>query len=254
MRYLSVLLTLIVMLLPAVSKAQFYRVYGYETMEQGEIEVVMWNSAVVQSDGTLSYFGNEVSRDGLWAHSLEVEYGMTDRLTLAVRADFMDPRGGAFKFVRVRSVFLRYRFGESGEYFFDPAIFLEYSLPRASFEEAEELEMRIILERELSEEFVLRLNPVFKMATSGHEVQEGLEFEYAGGIYYQGYHKVQPGLEIYGEAGELSRLEPFNHQGIVLFPTLDIHLGEFHWHIGAGFGLTDESDDVTIKSILSYGF
>lgn len=254
MRYLFSVLTLTAILLPTISQAQFYKVYGYETLEQGEIEGVLWNSYIPKSDGAISYFGKPASRKGLWGHSLELEYGLTDQLTLAARADFMDPKGGSFKYIQARAILLHYRFGEPGEYFFNPAVLLEYSIPRSSYSPTEELELRLILEREFGESITLRLNPIFKMATSGPESEEGAEFEYAAGIYYSQSHIIQPGLEIYGEIGELSRPEPFEQQGFALFPSLNLHLGNFHWNLGVGFGITDESDDITVKSILSYGF
>lgn len=238
---------------PVESRAQFYKVYGYETLEQGEIEGVVWNSYVAEADGSFSFFGEQVSRNGLWAHSAEVEYGATDRLMLAARADFLDPPDESFKHIGSRAIFLRYRFGEPGGSFFDPAILLEYNLPRSSYSDSEKLEMRVILERSFGD-VMLRLNPIVEKATSGSEVEEGLEFAYAAGIYYNGYDEFRPGLEVYGEAGKLSDLEPLKEQEIVVFPTLDFHVASLHWHIGVGFGITDESDDVTFKSILSYGF
>lgn len=254
MRSILMFLTFLALLLPAVVSAQFYKVYGYETTEKGETEVVLWNSYVAQSEGELAYFDKLVDRDGLWAHSLEIEHGFTERLTLAARVDFLDPQEGDFEYVRFKTIFFHYRFGEPGGSLFDPAILLEYSLPRANYPESEELELRLILERKLGKKMILRLNPIFAMATSGHEVQEGLEFEYAAGIYFNASHSVQPGLEIYGEMGELRDPEPFDKQGLFLFPTVNLHIWELHWNLGVGFGLTEESDDFTVKSILAYGF
>lgn len=241
------------LLLSPKSKAQLYKVYGYDTAEQGEVEAVLWNSYVAQSDGTHAFFGDTVDREGLWAHTLEMEVGLTDRLMIAGYLDLLDPAGESPSFTRSRAVFLRYRFAESGEFFFDPAVYAEYYVPRSSYRSTETLELRLILERRLGV-FDLRLNPIFEKATSGEEIEEGVEFEYAAGIYFGGFDAVQPGLEFHGEAGEFSGFEPTAEQTHYLFPTLDAELGKLEWHLGAGVGLTDASDDVTIKSILSYEF
>ncbi|MFB6274012.1 MAG: hypothetical protein ABEL51_14070, partial [Salinibacter sp.] len=167
--------------------------------------------------------------------------------------DFQDPKGEPLSHTRSRAVFLRYRFAEEGTFFFDPAVYVEYYVPRSSHKSSETLEVRLILERALGD-FNLRLNPIFEKVTSGEEIEEGVEFEYAGGIYYGGIEAVRPGLELHGEAGEFSGFEPTSEQTHYVFPTVDFEIGDVEWHLGAGFGLTDASDGVTVKSILSYEF
>ena len=235
------------------SEAQLYKVYGYDTAEQGEVEVVLWNSYVAQSDGTHAYFGDTVDREGLWAHTVELEVGLTDRLMIAGYLDFQDPAGESLSFTRSRAVFLRYRFAETGEFFFDPAVYAEYYVPRSSYRSSETLEIRLILERAFGD-VDLRLNPIFEKKTSGEDIEEGIEFEYAAGMYYGGLEALRPGLEVHGEAGEFSGFESTAEQTHYLFPTVDVEIGELEWHLGAGVGLTEASDDVTIKSILSYEF
>jgi len=105
------------------------------------------------------------------------------------------------------------------------------------------------------------LNPIFEKKVSGPEVVEGMEFNYALGIYYLNndegiyYSKgltILPGIEFYGKMGELADLKEFNDQKHYIFPTLDFIIGQrLQWHTGAGIGLTDASDNLTIKSILS---
>jgi len=251
--YFVPILALWALLLVSDSEAQLYKVYGWDTAEQGEVELVLWNSYIAQSSGRRAFFDKTVDREGLWAHTLEVEVGLTDRLMLAGYLDFRDPEGESFSFVRSRAVFLRYRFAEKGEFLFDPAVYLEYYVPRSSYEDSEKIEVRLILERALGD-FDLRLNPIFEKKTSGEDIEEGVEFEYRTGIYYGAFEIVQPGLEFHGEAGEFNGFEPVAEQTHLVFPTVDFEIGEVEWHLGAGFGLTDPSDDVTIKSILSYEF
>ena len=175
-------------LLVFVSSAfpQFFKVYGWKTRAQNEVELVLYNTVVVESDLTSSFFGKEVSKEGLWSHSIEAEYGVTDRLTVALYFDFEDPKGGSFKHYRTRAVVFRYRFGDKGGFFMDPAIYVEYYIPRKSYKDYEELEIRLILERDFGH-FRLNLNPMVEKKTSGSEVNEGLEFNYAIGFYYRKY-------------------------------------------------------------------
>jgi len=63
---------------------------------------------------------------------------------------------------------------------------------------------------------------------------------------------IQPGIEFYGKMGEISDFKPSGEQQHYIFPTLDFFIGKrLHWHTGIGFGLTDASNKITFKSILS---
>lgn len=253
MRRLLIVVALFALTAGAESRAQLYKVYGYETAEKGEVEAVLWTSYVAQSDNSHAYFGDVVKREGLWAHTLEMEVGLTDQFMIAGYLDFQDPKGESFSYTRSRAVFLRYRFATEGAFFFDPAVYAEYYVPRSSFSGSETLEVRLILERTLGN-VNLRLNPIFEKTTSGDEIEEGIEFEYAAGLYYEGFEPVRPGLEFHGETGEFSGFEAGSEQTHLVVPTVDFELGKIEWHLGAGLGLTDASDDVTLKSILSYEF
>lgn len=233
---------------------QFFKVYGYGTRAENEAEIVLWNTYIADSDLNMTFFGKPVEREGLWAHSIELEYGITDRLTIAAYLDFEDPPGRSFQYTRARAVFFRYRFADKGSFFIDPAIYIEYYVPRKSYEDSEELEIRLILEKDIGNVRII-LNPMFEKKTSGSEVNEGLEFNYAFGIYYRKYRSIQPGLEFFGKMGEISDFKPRNQQRHWVFPTVDFRFGPgFHWQIGAGWGLTDAADSLTIKSIFSYEF
>jgi hypothetical protein len=253
MRRLLIVVALFALTAGTESRAQLYKVYGYDTAEQGEVEAVLWTSYVAQSDNPHAFFGETVEREGLWAHTLEMEVGLTDRLMIAGYLDFQDPKGKSFSYTRARAVFLRYRFAKEGAFFFDPAVYAEYYVPRSSYSGSETLEVRLILERAFGN-VNLRLNPIFEKATSGDEIEEGVEFEYAAGLYYEGLDALRPGLEFHGETGEFSGFESGSEQTHLVVPTVDFELGEVEWHLGAGLGLTDASDDVTLKSILSYEF
>ena len=110
----SVFLTLGVLLAAPAAQARHFKVYGYDTLKAGELELVYWTDYVADSDSTMRFFDKTgVERDGLWAHTFELEYGVTDRWTLAAYADFEQPAGEALEFIQARVVAARYRFGES---------------------------------------------------------------------------------------------------------------------------------------------
>lgn len=254
-RFLSlIVIALSFLWITGEASAQLYKVYGWSTPEQGEIELVYWTSFIASSDLSYQFFDKEVNRDNLWAHSFEVEYGITDRFTVAAYFDFEDPADASFRYIRTRAVFFRYRFLEKGQRFIDPAIYVEYYIPSREYADYEELEVRLILEKDVGDLRVV-FNPMFEKKTSGSESQEGFEFNYAVGIYYRKYNMLQPGIEFYGKTGELSHFKSWDEQRHHIFPTLDLRFGRgMHWHGGVGFGLTNGSDKLTFKSIFSVEF
>ena len=236
-----------------VAEARDFKVYGYKTPHEGEVELVYWVDYFARANQDYSYFGKPVNKDGLWRHTAEIEYGVTDRWTLAYYADFEQPSGEDFKYVQSRAVFLRYRLFEPAQRFLDPAIYLEYYLPVHSYRENEHLEARIILEKNVGPVQV-RLNPIFDKNLSGKEdVKEGMEFEYAMGVYLKTLEALKLGLEFFGEMGQIGNTKKLDDQEHFIFPTLKMDL-PMHVEVetGVGFGLTDHSDDLVIKGIFSY--
>jgi hypothetical protein len=232
------------------AQARDFKVYGYKTPDQGEVELVYWWDYFVQSDMSYEYFGKVLKKEGLQRHSFEIEYGLTDHWTVSAYADFEKPEDGNFEYVQARAVVTRYRFFEAGERLMDSAVYVEYYLPYKKYRENEKIETRVILEKNFGPLAVI-LNPILDKNLSGDDVEEGMEFEYAAGIYYQVTPWLKPGVEFYGEMGELSDLKPKDKQEHFIFPTAKVklphHMG---LEVGYGFGLTNDSDDQVIKVIL----
>jgi hypothetical protein len=234
-------------------QARDFKVYGYKTPSQGEVELVYYFDYFVKSDHDYDYFGEVLEKEGLQRHTIEIEYGMTDRWTVAAYADFEKPNDGDFEYVQARAVMSRYRFFEQGERFLDGAIYFEYYLPYKKYREDEKIETRVILQKDLGP-VSIKLNPIFEKKISG-EVEEGMEFEYAAGLYVNTGNRVTPGLEFFGELGELSDLHPLDEQEHFIFPMVKIKLPHgLKLDAGYGFGLTDHSDDQVVKIIIEHEF
>lgn len=241
--------------------AQFYRVYDYQPTEAGELEFVLWNSYLPKSDMSYNYFGESLSREGLWAHSFELEYGLSNRAAVAFYLDYEDPKEGSFKHVRTKGILFHYKLFEKGSRPVDISMYLEYIVHPKDYKDYDELEFRLILEKDFGP-VTVDFNPIFEKKTSGSKVEEGLEFNYAVGVYYNNNEEgifarknfwIRPGLEFYGKMGEIAGFKDWDDQRHVIFPTLDIYVGNrFHWHAGVGIGLTGASDDITLKSIMSF--
>lgn len=238
------------------AQAQFYQVYGYQTAEAKEKEVVYWTSFIPSSDHTYAFFGDTVSRKGLMAHSLELEYGITNRWTVALYADFEQPKGESFRYIRAKAVMLHYQFFEKNLLPVDLALYAEYKLPRKGYKESEEIELKLIMEKDIKFHRII-LNPTFEKKISGENVTEGVEFILNGAYILTRSLVFQPRLEYYSKYGELMDMYPWGEQKNYIFPSFDLYFGkygQFRWHAGVGFGLTNPADNMIIKSILSWGF
>lgn len=250
-----VFVVLFLVLTTNLAQARHFKVYGYKTPEAGEIELVYWADYVAKSDTTMNYFGKTgVKREGLWSNTLEIEYGLTDRFTIAAYADFEKPSGEDFKYIQTRVVAARYRFGEAGERYFDTALYVEYYFPDPDYQgkAKEKIETRFILEKKINDK-TLRINPKLEKVTSGPDVEEGLEFEYGASLYGPWTARLKWGLEIYGSLGELANIKSRDEQKHYIVPALTHKLTKhLKLNVGVGVGLTDASDDLVFKGLLEW--
>jgi len=235
------------------AQARGFKVYGYNTSPQGEVEAAYWFTHVLQSGSTYPFFNKTVDKEGLSQHALELEYGVTDRWMISGYLDFEDHPDGELQYAQFRAVMSRYRLFEQGERFMDTAIYFEYYIPQASYQRDEKLEARLIFEKDLLP-FVVRLNPILEKTLSGADVNEGVELEYAAGVYTP-VGAVKVGLEAYGKLGEFGNLKPWDAQEHYVFPDVEFRLGRHvEMNLGVGMGLTQASDDLLVKTIIKYEF
>jgi hypothetical protein len=233
----------------AAARAQedFYRVYQYETPLKGWLEPTAWTTYVDRSDLATS---EGEPREGLWAHSAELEYGVTDHLSLAGYADFEAPGGSGAEYTRAR-VEARYHFATAYEHFFDTAVYAEYYFPRSLKNDTQELETRLILQKDL-EDFRLDVNPVVSFPIRGADSGKNPDASLDVGFYWRRYLAAQPGIEWYGDFGEIGK---WTDKRQVVFSTVDLRpTRNLVWQLGVGFGLTHDSDKLIAKSILYYEF
>lgn len=231
-----------------------FKTYGAKTLEQGEVELVYWTGHALDSDGRMKYFGKEVDRKGLTNHVLEVEYGLSDRWTVAAYLDYLQPKGEELKLVQGHFVGTRYSLFKNSERFFDTTLYVEYYLPRKAYlsENKERLESRIIMQKNFGDTSI-KLNPKLEKVVSGPDVEEGLEFEYAASIYQEFTDSFEAGVEFYGKMGEFSAIKPYEEQTHYVMPAIEIKpFKGFAWNVGVGFAMTEASDKTVLKSIIEW--
>ena len=242
-----------------VDSEDFYRVYDYETPDRGWFEPNIWTTYIPESRGDYGAFSKTWEREDLSAYTVEVEYGLTDRLSLSTYVDFINAHGenGApgtgMRFTQGR-IEARYRFSQPQAHFFDTAVYAEYHLPAKSYSDSQELETKLILEKNFKS-FRLDLNPALSFLTTGNGRGTAPSANLDTGLYYKRSATLQPGLEYYSGFGALDSIAPLSLQQHLLFATADLNLHRgWTLQVGVGYGLTHQSDRMTLKSILSYEF
>ncbi len=252
-----------------VDSEDFYSIYDYDTPPRGWYEPNVWVTYIPESRNGIWHFNAARPREGLTAYTTEVEYGITDHLSLSMYTDFMNAHGREDDYVATQGtmparasgmrftqgrVEARYRLAKPGAHFFDVAAYAEYYVPCNNFSTGQELETRLILEKNFSH-LRLDLNPTLSYSTTGEGARAVPNLNFNSGIYYERNRWLQPGVEYYSGYSVIDNIPEFKHQQHLLFPTTTFAFSRnFEWQLGVGFGLTPQSDQLTIKTIVTYQF
>lgn len=234
--------------LSAQAQRSFYRVYQYEQPLKGWLEATLWTTVVPSSRLDYEHFGEGLTRNGLSAHSLEFEYGLTDQSTFGVYLNAENPGGAGLQVSQFQAVY-RYRLSRRYEHFVNTSFYLGYIVPRFHYDNTQEVEFRTVLEHDFND-FRLVLNPTLSKAVTGEESRFWPTALLDAGLYYRRYFHVQPGVELYNNFGEVGPFsQPHHHQ---IFPTLDLRGLGFDLNLGLGLPLTPNDDRLTVKALLVY--
>jgi hypothetical protein len=239
----------VVLLLGAASAAHadrrsFTRTYEYMTMPEGETELEIYTT---QSREVL---------DGASAKEfelqLEIEHGITNRWDVSLYHVFTQVDGATpdqdepfgFRELKLRT---RYRFSERGEL---PVDILLYGEGVKVFgEQIYEAEGKLILARDF-DKLTLAVNAIGE-AELGAALEHPEYFVgWAAGATYEALPEIKLGAESWGDyalddhEGE-EPLTGYAGPSVSWAPATSL------WAtVGAGFGITDNADDLTVRAIL----
>jgi hypothetical protein len=191
MRSLSIFSALAILLLARPGFAQVdpfeFEVYPYQTLGRGIIEIESPNSFVPKghSQGHNGTASGDFASNLMYRTSLEVTYGLIDKLEAAAYLDFACPNGASFQYAGSKFR-LRGSLFEQGQLPVDIGWYAELEWHRIhQFDENElEFEFKPIIEKDIGR-FEIDLNPKFeKVIFVGPNKNRGFEFGYAAGVYY----------------------------------------------------------------------
>lgn len=228
------------------AEANHLKVYTPQTEAQGELEFSYWLDYF--ADTNLPFSGLSVPRDKLFRHTVEVEYGVNDHWTVALYGDWEGAHGDALQYVQTRFESI-YQLFEPGERFLNAAVYVEYAVPHHNYAAHDELELKLVLQKEIGQRLLFSLNPVVEQDING---DEGFELGYESGLYYRLPKGMTPGIELFGLFGPIREFDPRREQRHSIGPGIKLKMGQLVGEIGVQFGLTHGSDRVVVKSIISY--
>ncbi len=209
-------------------KRNYIWTYQYNTLSKAETELEIYQTTLL-------------ANTNIWEYRLEVEHGFTERLDFSVYQIFRQKQKEAFRWDAVQFR-LRYRFGEAGQYFLDPLLYVEYRY-RTDSSLPQKAEVRLVLAKQI-ESFNIALNPLYEYFFRPGSIHEtGMD----AGISYEFSSYFVLGAEA---SVRTVFLDSGIRTGIYIGPTVSLASGEWWYAFGVGFGLFDTFDTMRVRFIM----
>ena len=211
----------------------------YKTLPKGIFEL--------ESHTTSKVPHGSASDENSWTYEQELEYGVTDHLNISnyevwetQNQTGFDDNGVPHKDVTQYAGYkfeTKYRIGETGKYWVDPLLYLEYFYdPRERFEGAPNgLEGKIVLSKDFG-----KLNATYNQSMeSGFGHKGRTEHEFFFGMNYEVFPEARVGVETTGQYWNPGS----NRNEVALGPTLSYEAKYFWIAAGVLFGVNHAADD-----------
>jgi high-affinity iron transporter len=230
------------LLLAAPRAEAAYKVYS-PIVEEGETAIEAAGHRAIDDDSTV---------DGSQEYKLELEHSPAWFWLTAVGAEWEKAPGGDLEATEAswENVFQLF---EQGRYPVDVGLLVEYahSLEHGGHDK---LEIGALLQKEFGPSQVLVNLIAERDLTSGADT----ELEYALQYRWRGDPRFEPGIEVYGEfgdVGDFGSLGDHGHEaGPALFGKFRLGSGAIKYEAAWLFGLTADAADQTLRFLVEYEF
>lgn len=196
-------------------------------------------------------FDHRASEDGYYEHIFGVGYGMTDWWAIEVDGNLTKSNGDHYRYeaTEIETTFV---LTKKGEAFLDSAIDLAYEFSHEDGK-ADSAEIGLLLAKSVGQ-WHYRANLGLSHEVGGN-AQGGVGLGTKAMVRYSLDPLYNPGVEYYGEFGEIDNLPGFHSQGHHLGPMLYGKLpGDLSYEFGWVFGLSDAAEDHIVKLNVAYEF
>jgi len=211
--------------------------------------IVEGGEAEIEFRGHYDWDGN-AAVDGGQKYKLTGGYGVTDRWYTEIIMEYeVDATGGsqvaAWEWENILQL------TEQGQYWADWGLILEYAAERGG---PDKIEFGPLMAHEFGN-VLLNANLIFEREI-GAGASTDFEVEYQWDLRWRGNPRFEPGLQMYGELGDLDGLSlDTEHQiGPAFFGMVDHDNGHWRYDAALLFGVTSASPDMTVRFQLEYEF
>jgi high-affinity iron transporter len=197
-------------------------------------------------------FDGRSSLDGGQAYKVEFEWAPYSRWLTELLVEYEREPGENLEATEIASENI-FQLTEQGQYWVDFGLLAEYAY---SLEDdgADAIEIGLLGQKDFGRNEV-RVNLLFEQ-----ELESGadLEMEYRWQYRYRLEESFEPGIEMYGGLGDWGEFGSFNdHEqqlGPAMYGKFRTSGGAWKYELGLLFGLTDETPDATVRTMLEYEF
>jgi hypothetical protein len=211
---------------------------------------VVYSPLVHEGEKEIEYYlawHEESTGENVVLHEAELEWGATAHDSVAAYASWEELSDTGSEMTGYKLEWI-HQFFEQGEHAWDVASYIEYAMTDRG--DADRVETKVLLEHTFPRT-TLTLNPVLEKEV-GEEAEEGVEAAYGARWALRLSPVVEPAVELYGDLGEVEDLKDWPETRQLLGPVVDVRLGRrFAWQAGALFGLTRDSEDVRLKTLVA---
>jgi hypothetical protein len=247
-------LLLILAATPAYSRADDFeiQVYGSETVAPGRTMVELHSNFTIEGE---SQTINGVYGSYHAVHeTLEITHGFTSWFETGFYVFSSIQPSGGWQWVgdHIRP---RVRVPEEWNWPLGVSLSTEIGYQQRSFsEDTWTWEIRPIIDKQLGR-WYFAVNPALEKSLHGVNSSAGWDFAPAAKLSFDLTKQITPGVEYYGDLGEVGNFNPVHQQQHQLFPTIDLNLSpDWEINFGVGFGLTPATDKLVVKLILGRRF
>ena len=212
------------------------QVYPSKTADKGSTLFEL--HSVLTGSGSKRVAGGPFGTDGALHETLEITHGFSDVFELGFYIFTSMQVGDGYHFVgsHLRP---RIRAPESWKLPVGLSLSTEFGPTSKSFDRSEfGIEFRPIIDQTIGK-FYWAFNPNIEWSMKGPEAGlgiRGMNFNPSLKLQWLANEKVAIGAEYYGNTGTLTRMAPSAQQQHMLYPTVDLFLGE-DWEFNAGYGI-----------------
>lgn len=152
-------------------RSEYFEVYGTQTAAKGEVEIELWNEFLSKS--------RQDTQEEHAGHQISVEYGITNRFTAELYAEFREnPTGQGFQYTKTK-LETRYRLTNPHTNSLNVGLYAEYE-KSAIAGRPDALEGKLLLSKDFGP-LNISANAIFEKDL---EAGSKVEFAYAGGVSY----------------------------------------------------------------------